>query len=74
MTLYSIVPEDQVLAGLDDMKSVTQHIEMNGITMEVEPLNAQQAKIVRIYSSNVQDYLNPNHTPGQIINFLPTVQ
>jgi myo-inositol-hexaphosphate 3-phosphohydrolase len=75
MTLYTIIPEDQVLAGINDSAAATptQEIEVNGMTMEVEPINGYQAKIVRLHSPNPQDYLNPRHAPGQLIHFSPTV-
>jgi hypothetical protein len=74
MTLYTIYPEDQVLSGIDDIKATTQEITVGGMSMEVDPVNNYQAKIVRLFSPNPQDYLNPKYAPGQMIHFSPTVQ
>jgi hypothetical protein len=57
--------------GLEEMQHSSIDITMNGIRMEIQPLNATQAAIVRITSGNPQDYLNPQISPGRIIEFQP---
>ncbi|MNP78457.1 hypothetical protein D3C76_1760780 [compost metagenome] len=46
-------------------------VQINGITMQVERLNASQAKIVRLYSGNAMDYMNPAYAPGNMLEFQP---
>ncbi|MED4603308.1 YlzJ-like family protein [Paenibacillus validus] len=73
MTHYTILPMDKVMEGIDAMESATQLLEivMNGVTMQVQPINQTQATIVRLISCNPQDFLNPQYTPGRLIEFKP---
>lgn len=71
MTLYTIMPEEVVWAGREEFNPVYLDMEINGVSMQVERLNGAQARVVRLYSSNVQDYLNPAYAPGSILEFQP---
>jgi hypothetical protein len=72
MTLHTIMPLEIVLNGVEQQRESTIiEILVDGVTLEVEPLNATQAAIVRLRSGNPQDYLNPHYTPGRIIDFQP---
>jgi hypothetical protein len=72
MILYSVVPEEVVFDGIDDYKPNYIEIKHNGVTMQIEPMNSQQAKIVRLFSANVQDYMNPAYMPGTIVDYSVT--
>lgn len=71
MTFYSIIPEEQVWAGFDSFAPDYMEVRINSIDMQVERLNNSQARIVRIYSGNAYDYLNPAYVPGSIVEFQP---
>ncbi|MCU6795395.1 MULTISPECIES: YlzJ-like family protein [Paenibacillus] len=71
MTLYTIMPMEVVMSGLDSMDTASMDIKVNGVELEVQQLNATQATIVRLRSGNPQDYLNPNYSPGKIVEFRP---
>ncbi|UUZ85975.1 YlzJ-like family protein [Paenibacillus sp. P26] len=72
MTHYTILPMDAVLDGIEDVGRVrTVELVVNGVTMEVQPINQQQASIVRLISCNPQDFLNPRFAPGRLIEFQP---
>jgi hypothetical protein len=73
MTLYTILPMEVVMSGVEKMESCNVEISVNGVFIEVQPLNPTQAVIVRLRSGNSQDYLNPHYTPGRIIDFQPIV-
>lgn len=73
MIHYTILPLEAVMDGIEDMAANSIEVTVNGITMQVQPLNATQASIVRIISPNPQDYLNPQYSPGKVITFQPTV-
>lgn len=70
--IYSIIPIEEIMRE-DEQQWIrpTEEIQMGGILMEVQPLMARQARIVRIFSPNPFDYLNPRMTPGQIIRYEP---
>lgn len=71
MIQYTVMPLDVVMNGIDEMKDHPMEVSVNGITMQVQPINATQATIVRLISPNPQDYLNPQYSPGRIIAFQP---
>ncbi len=71
MTLYTIMPDEVIWAGQESFQPEYMDVEINGISMQVERLNASQARVVRLYSSNVQDYLNPAYAPGSMLEFQP---
>ncbi|WP_281887547.1 YlzJ-like family protein [Paenibacillus sp. YYML68] len=73
MTHYTIMPLEAVFEGYDKLEEATPAMEVviNGVTMQVQPINTQQAAIVRLISCNAQDYLNPQYAPGRLIEFQP---
>ncbi|MCS7461834.1 YlzJ-like family protein [Paenibacillus doosanensis] len=73
MIHYTVMPLDVVMEGIDKLEANHMEIVMNGITMQVQPMNANQAAIVRIISCNPQDYMHPEYAPGRIIEFHPTI-
>jgi len=68
MIYNSIIPEDQTFAGYETFEPVYRTITMSGCEMLVEPIGTDQARIVRLFSPNPQHYLNPQWTPGTVIN------
>ncbi|WP_282941910.1 YlzJ-like family protein [Paenibacillus sp. RC67] len=71
MIHYTVMPLEVVMEGIEEMEANQVEIVVNGVTMQVQPLNSNQATIVRLISGNPQDYLNPQYTPGRIIEFQP---
>lgn len=75
MIHYTILPIESVMEGMEEVeKSTTFEVVMNGVTMQVRAVNPHQAMIVRLLSSNPQDFLNPQYSPGRMIEFQPTFQ
>ncbi len=71
MILHTAVPMSVVMDGIDEPHHRYTEIQVDGILMQVEPINAYQVKIVRLFSPNPYHYLNPSYAPGQIIQFKP---
>lgn len=71
MTIYSSMPEELIFQGMDEADYAFQHIRLDGMEMQVQMINANQAKIVRIFSPIPDDYLNPAYTPGTVVTFPP---
>lgn len=72
MIIYTAIPIETVLEGLDQHQPNYSEISMGEATMVVEQLTPYTGKIIRLISPNAQDYLNPNYSPGQMIHFRPT--
>lgn len=67
--LYTVVPLEDVLEGIDQEPTPTFELTIGGLLMEVEPQGDFAAKVVRIISSNPQDYLVLNYQPGSIVRW-----
>ncbi|KOR89953.1 YlzJ-like family protein [Paenibacillus solani] len=75
MTWYSVIPMDYTGVHVGEKAAVlSKEVRVEGILMEVEPLEEDQAKIVRLLDCMLQDYLNPRYAPGAIIRYIPTMK
>ncbi|HHY42264.1 MAG TPA: hypothetical protein GX514_05390 [Thermoanaerobacterales bacterium] len=68
MVLYTSMPIELVMEGID-RKYEFKEVEIEGVKLIIEPIGINQGKIVKLLSTNPQDFLNPNFSPGKIINF-----
>lgn len=74
MIHYSVIPMDVIFQGMDTFEPKYMEIEHGGVTMQIEPISGFQARIVRLFSCNPQDYLNAQYTPGTIISYSPVIE
>ncbi|CEH29368.1 hypothetical protein AM501_20375 [Aneurinibacillus migulanus] len=75
MIIYSTLPMEIIFQNEDAAAYDNMEIQMNGMTMLVQPCGNNEARIVRLISPNPYDYMNPAYTPGRRIHFRPeTVQ
>ena len=67
--LYTIVPNGEIFPE-DNTTSANgyQDILYNNIHMQVEPVEWNKFKIIRLYSTDPAHYLEPTLQPGSIIN------
>jgi hypothetical protein len=70
--IYTAMPLEFVLEGMDKQELLYSEIEMDGVKMIVEQMTPFAGKVVRLISPNPQDYMNPSYAPGQMIHFRPT--
>lgn len=74
MTLYTVMPEDLIWQNtLEQDTPSTMEINIGGLHMQVEPLNDNKAKIIRLLNCELADYLNPQYAPGSTISFVPVL-
>ena len=66
MILYTPLPLELVMS-VDDNTSPYQDVELDGVTLVVEPTVAGMGKIVQIRSTDPSVYLRPEFQPGQQI-------
>ncbi|MDI3534146.1 MAG: hypothetical protein PWQ82_511 [Thermosediminibacterales bacterium] len=70
MVHYAAIPEELIFGQFNQNKAKSQkEIFYQGIRMIVEPINFREAKIIKILSSDPQDYINPLFQPGAVIKF-----
>ena len=67
--LYTIVPYDQVWDELDESVSgnESQEVTIQGCVMQVIPIDSGSGSVVRLLSTNPDDYLNPALQPGSVV-------
>ena len=69
MILYTPLSAEQGLNGMENEITPPAEIRMGEAILQVQPLNARQAKIVRLISPDAQAYLNPRLAPGTVIEW-----
>ena len=74
MIHYSVIPMEVIFEGYDSYAPQFVDIDQDGVKMQIEPLSGYQARIVRLYSCNPQDYLNEHYAPGNIISYRPHIE
>lgn len=72
MIMYSVIPSEIIYQGMDSFDPHYEEIDVDGVKLQVERLNAYQAAIVRLISYNPQDYLDPKYTPGTLVTYQQT--
>jgi YlzJ-like protein len=65
----SLIPLELVFEGMETFAPNYMNVEISGIQMQVEALEAGKARIIRLYSPDPTDYLNPEWSPGSIVFF-----
>ncbi|MDO6847460.1 YlzJ-like family protein [Priestia megaterium] len=69
MILYTMMPQELIFQqSYQQEQSQPKLVNHNGIPVIVEENEQKQQQIVRILSTNPQDYLNENYYPGQILS------
>lgn len=67
--LYTSVPLEVVLNGLNEQPGPFVDIAIGGIRMQVEPLSPGIGRIVRLLECPLDAYLQPDLTPGTVIAY-----
>ncbi|GGD67848.1 YlzJ-like family protein [Paenibacillus nasutitermitis] len=69
MTLYTTMPLELVLDGMNEQPGPYVEITMSGVKMQIEPLSPGIGKIVRLLECPLDAYLKPDFAPGTVIAF-----
>ena len=72
--LYTSVPLEQVFEDKAKAEPAYEEIQLEGKTLIVEPTGPYEGKLVRLISSNADDYLDPNYQPGSVIKYSPSLE
>lgn len=67
MTLYTIMSMEQVWEGAFNNYATTREVSVQGMLMQVEPMEEGRARIVRLLDCPLDRYLDPSYSPGAII-------
>jgi hypothetical protein len=72
MILYTILPEELIFGdaeidGNQSSEAAPVEIEQGGVRLMVRPLAGGRTEVVRIISTDPQDFMNPQWQPGTIL-------
>lgn len=73
MIHYTILPMDLIFEEEEDIPE-QKVIEMDGVSLIVEPTSETEYKVVQLLSTDPQHFLNNNYQPGQMIALKPTFE
>lgn len=66
--LYTIVPHEEIFAEEHEPELV--EVVRGEMRLVVSPMSTGEAQVVRVISSNPNDYLLSNYQPGQTIKLI----
>ncbi|MBO9600703.1 MAG: YlzJ-like family protein [Cohnella sp.] len=69
MTLYTTMPLELVLDGMQAQPGPFVEITRGEVTMQVRPTAPGVGTIVRLLSAPLDQYLNPEYMPGRSIYY-----
>lgn len=69
--MWTIIPPEVIWEGIEEKPKDLLQLEWLGVQMLVEPLQFGQGKIVRLLSTEPNDFLRPELQPGSIIDLMP---
>ncbi|WP_338834836.1 hypothetical protein MHLNE_11310 [Moorella humiferrea] len=71
MYIYSPMPWELIWEGAENFYPNYQEIKVGRLTLEVEPLSFNRARVVRLISTDPADYLDGPYQPGAFLEFVP---
>jgi hypothetical protein len=74
VTIHSIIPDEVIFHNAEDSDYRFTDVAVDGIPMQVQFFGEAVAKIIRLYSANPNDYLNPKYAPGTVVRFAPATR
>ncbi|MBM7623451.1 YlzJ-like family protein [Sporohalobacter salinus] len=73
MVNYSIFPIEEIFYEEEEEEGELLELEVDGMTMLIKQTEIDQGEIVKIISSNPQDYINVDYQPGTMVKFEPQI-
>ncbi len=74
MILYTVVPQEAIFTSEDDEKtSGDMVVAINNLQLVVRP-QEDKWEVIRLISSDPNDYLNDQYRPGQLLSLKPSIQ
>jgi hypothetical protein len=72
MTLYTTMPLELVLDGIQNEPGPFVEVTIQGVMLQLLPVAPGIGRIVRLVSAPLDCYLRSEYAPGQMICFHPT--
>ncbi len=69
--MWTIVPDEVLWEGFDeDNREYIELTNANGVLMQIEPIGLNQGRVVRVISSEPNDYWRPECQPGALVDLV----
>lgn len=68
MLIHSVMPPQLTIEGLGAASQSLEKV-IDGTKVTVEPAGENTVRVIRIISTNPQDFLNPRLQPGSLIPY-----
>ncbi|WP_196220223.1 YlzJ-like family protein [Terrilactibacillus tamarindi] len=72
--MYTIYPEEVIFSDTEPKSNNQMTLNIQGVTLVVEVENQNQLKIIRLISSNPQDFLDERFQPGEQVVMKPLLR
>ncbi|EGO62113.1 YlzJ-like family protein [Acetonema longum] len=73
--LWTVMPIETVVASAADPEiPVLEELEYQGIRLQVSKVSAAEYQVVRILTTNPEDYLRSDLQPGSILTYRPSLE
>ncbi|RXZ77908.1 hypothetical protein EBB07_28005 [Paenibacillaceae bacterium] len=69
MTLYTSMPLEAVLDGVNNDREPAVEIHYGSVLLSVEPVAPGIGRVVRVLQGSLEDYLRPELTPGTMLTY-----
>lgn len=69
--LWSPMPTEVIMDGFDAPPRPVTELRHDGRLLMVEPVSANKVRLVRLISTDPNDFLNPALQPGRIVELVP---
>lgn len=74
MILYTVVPPETIFSSEDDEKTNGEMVvAIHNFQLVVRP-KEDKWEVVRLLSTDPNDYLNDQYQPGQLLSLKPSIQ
>lgn len=73
MILYTTMPQELIFQENNDAYLKQTIIEVNGLSLVVEPISNDQCRVVQLLSTNPNDFLNNAFAPGSVLMLKPYI-
>lgn len=71
MIIWSPLPAEVILDGFDAPPRPALELRHHGRLLLVEPVSPNQVRLVRLISTDPNDFLHPDLQPGRIVDLVP---
>jgi len=70
MILYTMMPQEFIYPISENDYNKQKIVDINGVSLIVEETSLRNYQVIRVLSTNPNDFLNDLYTPGNKVNII----